>query len=215
MSSREFVVTATEAEAKDYQEYLREIPRGRYGCATPETDPFLVALGKFDKAGRELLREWDDVASDGNHPVLLVDSYPFGDRNFDDVASAIWSWTEAARRRAKLLFETAVEPVDPNGCAECARSNGPNYSGPCGHEGGFARLSLLIVLTLTMMFGAVFATAQSRSRKLDNANASVNAPVKEAHYCGAMTKKGAPCRNRVKAAGSLCWIHARAATAGR
>lgn len=36
-------------------------------------------------------------------------------------------------------------------------------------------------------------------------------PVKEAFYCGAMTKAGTPCKHRVKVKGAHCWQHQGAA----
>jgi hypothetical protein len=29
--------------------------------------------------------------------------------------------------------DVPLEPRDPNDCAECARSYGPHYTGPCAH----------------------------------------------------------------------------------
>lgn len=35
--------------------------------------------------------------------------------------------------RAWQLLEEYETPADPNDCPECARANGPHYSGPCEH----------------------------------------------------------------------------------
>lgn len=36
---------------------------------------------------------------------------------------------------------------------------------------------------------------------------TIHAQSKESYTCGAITKSGNPCKNRVKEAGAKCWMH--------
>jgi hypothetical protein len=95
----------TDQEDRAYRAYLNDLhlqtnslnPRE---TSTPRDDPFLNALGAFTTAAGHLQLAWEEVGSDGDHPVLTCDVYPFGDTLFKDIAQLIGAWHEAACARA-------------------------------------------------------------------------------------------------------------------
>jgi len=79
-----------------------------------------------------------------NYGVVGVDydgKLQSGVRDDRPVAEALRSMVRRAEgnelriycRNDHDLLNGDVEPSDPNDCAECARSRGPHYRGPCEH----------------------------------------------------------------------------------
>jgi hypothetical protein len=42
-------------------------------------------------------------------------------------------WAPSTVAEMAAAVRALLDSSDPNGCAECARSHGPHYSGPCTH----------------------------------------------------------------------------------
>lgn len=92
-------------EDRDYRAYLNDLhlqtnPLNPRQTSTPKDDPFLNALGVFAAAAGRLQLAWEQVGSDGDHPVLTCGVYPFADSLFKDIARLIEAWHEAACARA-------------------------------------------------------------------------------------------------------------------
>ncbi len=60
-------------------------------CNWPQ---FTDAAGAFASAAYHLQTVWNNIASDGDHPLLQVDAYPFSE-SFDELAPRIAAWIEA------------------------------------------------------------------------------------------------------------------------
>jgi hypothetical protein len=78
---------------------------------------------------------------------------------------------------------------------------------------GYAAWALALVLVTHLL---LFSGCSSRARVVEAADAAVvkkevefeaNENVREVYYCGARTKGGKGCHNRVKRAGEHCWVH--------
>jgi outer membrane lipoprotein SlyB len=63
------------------------------------------------------------------------------------------------------------------------------------------KIALIIALTISMIGCA--AIGKTRTVTFEAANAS----QKQTFYCGALTKQGKPCHNKVKAEGEHCHLH--------
>ena len=104
----------TSQEDRAYREYLNDLhiqttslnPRE---TSTPKDDPFLNALDAFSAATARLQLAWNEVGSDGDHPVLTCGIYPFGNTLFKDIARLIEAWDEAACARAFAAIGDIVE----------------------------------------------------------------------------------------------------------
>ena len=104
----------TAREDRDYRAYLNDLnlqtnslnPRD---TSTPKDDPFLNALGAFTVAAATLQLAWEEVGSDGDHPVLTCGVYPFGDTLFKDITGLINAWNEASCARAFAAVGEVVE----------------------------------------------------------------------------------------------------------
>src|SRR5689334_5366924 len=104
----------TAHEDRAYRAYLNDLhpqtaslnPRE---TSTPKDDPFLNALAAFGAASARLQLAWDEVGSDGDHPVLTCGVYPFGHTLFKDIARLIEAWDEAAFARAFAAIGDIVE----------------------------------------------------------------------------------------------------------
>src|SRR5215217_1115614 len=108
------VTEQTAREDRDYRAYLNALnlqtnslnPRE---TSTPKDDPFLNALDAFIAAAGTLQLAWEEVGSDGDHPVLTCGVYPFADTLFKDIARLIAAWDEAACARAFAAVGEVVE----------------------------------------------------------------------------------------------------------
>jgi len=109
-------VSAEQAAQEDrtYRAYLNDLhletkSLNSRETSTPNDDPFLNALGAFTTAAGRLQLAWEEVGSDGDHPVLTCSVYPFGDTLFKDIARLIQAWDEAACARAFAAVGEVVE----------------------------------------------------------------------------------------------------------
>lgn len=77
-----------------------------------DSDPILIALGRFSKAARELSEMVEEFGLDGNHPIGTCGADPF-DETYDDLAEMIETWHEKAVERAKKAMRERVAATVP------------------------------------------------------------------------------------------------------
>ena len=104
----------TAQEDRDYRAYLNDLhlqtnPLNPRQTSTPKDDPFLNALRAFAATASRLQIAWEQVGSDGDHPILTCGVYPFGETLFKDIARLVEAWDEAACARAFAAVGEVIE----------------------------------------------------------------------------------------------------------